>query len=177
MLSCRSSPKMSVPRLGSSSDPVSSAIDPEAREIPRCFPDTIMATARLDAKMGSYTDVLLRSSREEHLGVLDKLGCRDFPVRYSLHHSLVLRKKKTKKDEDSFGTAVERKRSLPPHFSQRLLLPRVSQHLRKTSSGPLPMSKQASVKLKLSRRSLVTSATALVFRTGLSFPISLHAYV
>ena len=36
----------------------------------RCFPDTVMAAARPDTKMGSYTVVVLRSGPAAYLGFL-----------------------------------------------------------------------------------------------------------
>ena len=62
-----------MPRLGSSPVLISSVIDAEAKEVLRCFPETIMATALLDANMGSCTDVVWRSGREEFLGFLETM--------------------------------------------------------------------------------------------------------
>ena len=45
-------------------------IDIEAKEVLRWFSDTIMAAARSDSALGSYTEVVWRSGREACFGFL-----------------------------------------------------------------------------------------------------------
>ena len=45
----------------------------EATDVLRCFPDTILGTARPDTELGPHTDVALRGGREAYLGLLEVL--------------------------------------------------------------------------------------------------------
>ena len=65
VLSFRSSRKNEPGPLGDSPVPISAVMDGESNEVLRCVSETLMATARPERKMGSHTDVVLRSIPEK----------------------------------------------------------------------------------------------------------------
>ena len=88
--------------------PIGSEICGEVKEVLRCFPDTVMATARRDTKMGSCSFLEMLSSR----GLLRL-------ARMKAGYITSFFDTKRTGNRESSCTAVERTHSLLLHLSKR----------------------------------------------------------